>query len=72
MPARDLISDQLRETIAREPGSLYALAEAAGVPRQTLGRFVAGERALTQGSIDKIAKALGLRLIQVRRRGRKA
>lgn len=64
------MSDQLREAIAREP-SMYGLAAQAGVPRQSISRFVAGGRGLTLESADRIAEALGLRLVQGRRRNKR-
>lgn len=69
--SQDLISDQLRQFIAREPSSLYALAAECGLAAPVLSRFAAGKRSLSLESVDRIAKALGLRLVQARRRTRK-
>jgi hypothetical protein len=71
-PPKDLVSDQLRRFIADEPGSLEALGREAGVSGPVLSRFAGGLRGLTLDSVDKIAGALGLRLVQTRRRGRRA
>jgi DNA-binding phage protein len=68
--SRNLISDQLREALAREP-SLYGLAAEAKISRQSLSRFVAGGRGLTLESVDRVAEALGLRLVQGRRRAKR-
>jgi hypothetical protein len=68
VPKQDRLSDQLRTLLAKEPGSLYALAKDAGVPGSVLSRFAAGTRGLTLDSVDKIAGALGLLLVQTRRR----
>lgn len=70
---RDLISDQLRAALADDGRSLYEIAAAADVPRNSLSEFVAGTRqSLALPTVDRVAKALGLRLVQTRRRGRKA
>ena len=66
--SRNLISDQLREILRAEKRSLYALAEAAQVNRGNLTRFLAGDSALSGPSIDRLADALGVKLIQTRRR----
>lgn len=71
MPSQDRVSDQLREFVSKEPGSMYALAKAADVPGPVLSRFAAGKRGLTLDSVDKIAGALGLRLVQARRRNKR-
>jgi len=60
--------DRLREALARSDESLYAIAARAGVPRQSLARFVAGERGLTLETASAVARDLGLDLIPTRRR----
>jgi plasmid maintenance system antidote protein VapI len=42
---------------------LYALADASGVPRGTLSRFMRGERDLTLATAGKVLAALGLRVV---------
>lgn len=66
--SQDRISDQLREMLAKEPGSLHTIAKAAGVPASVLSRFAGGVRGLNLESVDKLAKSLGIRLVQTRRR----
>jgi hypothetical protein len=60
------LSDQLRDVIRRKP-SAYAVAKAAGIDTAVVQRFLDAERGLTTASIDKIAKALGLRLVETGR-----
>jgi len=45
--------------------SLNALARRVGLEDSALSRFVRGERSLTLTSADRVAEALGLRLVQV-------
>jgi plasmid maintenance system antidote protein VapI len=56
------ISEQLRERIATSPLSPYELAEASGVDRSVLSRFLTGKRSLTLDTVDKLADVLKLRL----------
>jgi plasmid maintenance system antidote protein VapI len=56
------ISEQLRDRIATSRLSPYELAEASGVDRSVLSRFLAGKRSLTLDTVDKLAEVLKLRL----------
>jgi plasmid maintenance system antidote protein VapI len=56
------ISEQLRERIATSKLSPYELAQAAGVDRSVLSRFLTGKRSLTLDTVDKLADVLNLRL----------
>jgi len=56
------ISEQLRERIATSQLSPYELAEASGVDRSVLSRFLTGKRSLTLDTVDKLADVLKLRL----------
>jgi plasmid maintenance system antidote protein VapI len=56
------ISEQLRDRIATSPLSPYELAEASGVDRSVLSRFLAGKRSLTLDTVDKLAAVLKFRL----------
>lgn len=66
--SKDAISDQLRAALVGGESSLHAVAAEAGVPRSSLSRFVRGERSLSLETVDAVAKALGFRLVQTRRR----
>lgn len=66
------ISDRLRDAIADSRQSGHALAELAGVAPTQINRFVAGSRSLSLESADRIAGALGLKLVETVRRGRPA
>jgi transcriptional regulator with XRE-family HTH domain len=69
-PRRSSLSDQLREII-RSRGTAYATAKAAGVDPGVVSRFLNGERGITSDTLDRIALALNLRLVEVGRRGPK-
>jgi plasmid maintenance system antidote protein VapI len=56
------ISEQLRDRIATSQLSPYELAEASGVDRSVLSRFLTGKRSLTLDTVDKLADVLKLRL----------
>jgi len=61
------LPDVLRAYVQRDGRSLYALADACGIARGTLSRFVRGERDFTLGTADRLCRALGLELRPVRR-----
>jgi hypothetical protein len=65
---RGSLSGQLREILASRGDSIYAMEMDAGIPRGGLARFMSGERALTTETLDRLAKSLGLRLVEVERR----
>ena len=73
-PDKHTLSYQLREFIESRGITAYALGKDAGVDATVIGRFLAGERDLRLGTADRIAQALGLRLVEVAarpaRRGR--
>jgi transcriptional regulator with XRE-family HTH domain len=58
------ISDELREYVEASGRSQFKLAQEAGVYPSAICRFVKGERLLDLSSVDKLAKVLGLRLVQ--------
>jgi transcriptional regulator with XRE-family HTH domain len=58
------ISGQLREIITRRGLTAYSIAVDAGLEPSIVSRFLAHERGLTLASLDAIAEALGLRLIE--------
>jgi plasmid maintenance system antidote protein VapI len=64
-PSRPLecLSGQLRRAITARGGSLYELAEQAGVDRSVLSRFVAGRRTITLETADRLAAVLKVRLV---------
>jgi transcriptional regulator with XRE-family HTH domain len=64
---RSTISDQLRNVI-HSRATAYATAKAAGVNPGTVSRFLSGKRSITLDTLDKIALALDLRLVEVGRR----
>ena len=58
------ISGQLREIIARRGLKAYAIAQDAGLEPSVVSRFLSHERGLNLASLDAIADALGLRLVE--------
>lgn len=66
----DLISDQLRAALLAGGDSIYQTAAAAGCPRSSLSRFLAGRRSLSLATVDRVAAQLGLRLVPTGRRPR--
>jgi DNA-binding phage protein len=59
------ISGQLRQAIIDSGLSFYAVARAAGLSPGMVTRFMAGDRAPSLETVDKLAAALGLRLCKV-------
>lgn len=66
-PART-ISDQLRDAINDSGLSVRALGKLADVDDGMIHRFLSGERGLTTPTLDKLCRALGLRLTESGRR----
>ena len=56
------LSEQLRDQIGSAKISAYELAEASGVNRSVLSRFLAGKRTITLETADRIAEVLRLQL----------
>jgi plasmid maintenance system antidote protein VapI len=63
------MSDVLRRAVRDSGLPLQALAEAAGVHRGSVSRFVRGERSLRLDMADRLAAYLGLELRKKRRGG---
>jgi transcriptional regulator with XRE-family HTH domain len=63
--ARPTLSGQIRDVIAARGLNLSELGQLSGVDSSVIGRFVSGERELRTGTLDKIAGALDLRLVEV-------
>jgi len=64
------LSYQIREVIESRGITAYALGKEAGVDATVVGRFLSGERDLRLATADRIAAALGLRLVEVAARPR--
>ena len=64
-PDRRTLSYQLREIVASRGLSAYAVAKAAGIDPGVLSRFLSGTRDIRMETADRIAAALGLRLVEV-------
>jgi transcriptional regulator with XRE-family HTH domain len=62
---RHTVSQQLRDVIDSRGLTPYAVAKLADIDPGMVARFVSGERDLRLGTVDRIAAALGLRLVEV-------
>jgi transcriptional regulator with XRE-family HTH domain len=73
-PSREtmgVLTTKLRETIRERGLTAYAVARDAGADARGVQRFLDGERGLTLDTADRIAAALGLRLVEAgSRRGK--
>jgi len=58
------MSDVLRQTILESGMPLLTLAEATGVQRASIGRFVSESQSLRLDCADKLARHFGLVLVQ--------
>ena len=58
------VSDSLRMFIERDERTQYALAIATGVNRGVLSRFMRGQRDIGMATVDRLARAMDLRLVK--------
>ena len=58
------VSGTLRETIRKQGLTAYAAAKKSGVSVDAVQRFLKDERGLTLGTVDKLARSLGLILCE--------
>jgi transcriptional regulator with XRE-family HTH domain len=68
--SRHTLSYQLRELIDARGLSAYGVGQLAGVDAGVVQRFLTGKRDIRLETADQIAAALGLRLVEVAKRGR--
>jgi transcriptional regulator with XRE-family HTH domain len=68
--AKHCVSYQLRELIEARGLTAYGLGQLAGVDPGVISRFLRAERTITLDTLDRLADALGLRLVEVAARGR--
>jgi transcriptional regulator with XRE-family HTH domain len=66
-PKVKAFSEQLRDAMGSSGHTGAELAELAGVDPGVISRFLAGKREIRTDTVDKIAEALGLRLVEVAR-----
>jgi hypothetical protein len=59
------LARQLQAAVTATGQSLYAIAQASGVPAPVLQRFINGERGITLETAGKLAEYLGLALLPV-------
>lgn len=67
---RHTLSYQLRELIDARGLTAYALGQQSGVDPGVVQRFLKGERDIRLETADRLAWSLGLRLVEVARKGR--
>jgi transcriptional regulator with XRE-family HTH domain len=65
---RNSATATIRRTIERRGISCYALAQATGIDRRNIERFVSGESAPSARTIDLLLSALGLVVIEAGKR----
>jgi hypothetical protein len=63
--SRHTLSGQLRDVIESRGLSAYALGKLAEVDPGVVSRFLTGERDIRMETADRLAVALGLRLVEV-------
>jgi transcriptional regulator with XRE-family HTH domain len=66
-PEARTFSEQLRDAMVSSGHTGAELAELAGVDPAVISRFMAGKREIRTGTVDRIAEALGLRLVEAAR-----
>jgi len=69
--AEVMLSDTLRREIERSERSRYALSRDTGINQSVLSRFVNGHTGLSLANADRLAEALGLRLVKKLAKGRR-
>jgi transcriptional regulator with XRE-family HTH domain len=62
--ARPTITGQVRDVIASRGITLAELGQLSGVDPTVIGRFVSGERDVRGETLDRIAAALYLRVVE--------
>lgn len=65
------IEQKLREAIVKSKMSRYRISQQSGVSEGQLSLFVNGKRTLTLPAAAKVARLLGLMLVQRKRKSRK-
>ncbi|MSR29091.1 MAG: XRE family transcriptional regulator [Phycisphaerales bacterium] len=61
-PGMGQLSKAIAAAIKRSEQTPYAIARGANVARSQLSRLLSGERGLDTGTIERLAKYLGLRI----------
>ncbi len=61
------LHETLRDVIRRRKQTHYRVAKDAGVATAIIDRFMSGERDIRLGTASKVAAALGLELVEVKK-----
>ncbi len=56
------LSDQIRKAVATCGESRYSISKATGIDQSQLSRFVAGKQWLSEGSFDRLAEHVGIKV----------
>ncbi len=56
------LSDQIRKAVVSCGESRYSISKATGISLTQLSRFVAGKQWLTEGSLDRLAEHVGIKV----------
>ena len=59
----DSLSQALKKSLQESDKTVYQIAKEAGVSQIMISRFLSGERDIRMATADKLAHALGLRLV---------
>lgn len=59
---RPSLSDELRQAVERSGLSRYSIWQQTGIDQGTMSKFLAGDRWLSEESVDKLAALLGLHI----------
>lgn len=57
------ISDALRRAIQSSPKSVYQICKEAGISQIVISRFLSGERDIRLATADRLARTLGLEIV---------
>lgn len=58
------VTEQLREAIRKSRLSLHGISRVSGIGADRLSRFVRGERGLSLEAVERLCRALKLRLVR--------
>jgi hypothetical protein len=71
MTRSETLTDQVRKAIDTSGRSRHSICEEIGLDRAVMSRFMAGKSGLALPTLDKLAEALGLRIVTEKPRKRR-
>jgi transcriptional regulator with XRE-family HTH domain len=66
------LEQQLRDAFRQSGWTIYRLAKDSGVSQPVVSRFVNEKRGITLATASKLAEVLGLELVQIKKKSKKA